>query len=272
MEQYILLTGGHSGIGLALTKMLLKPGNKIGLIIRDETRQQQVMSAFDAFPKTLVNDIDFFFADLSVQQQVRAVAQHIMDKWPRIDRLFNNAGVIAMKGDRKQSKQGNEWHFEINTLAPYLLTTELKPLLMNSADAKVVTTVTGGMGGRKLRTDQILDDNFSKGIGLYQQSKQAVMLLMNDLADEMPGVEFLSVNPGTIKTRMSLGDKAPILLRFMARLFFSEPEMGGQRLYNAAYDARFSAENRVFLQNDKVVPIKHSLSAVDKTALLARIA
>jgi NAD(P)-dependent dehydrogenase (short-subunit alcohol dehydrogenase family) len=133
---------------------LLKPGNKLGLIIRSESRKQDVLTEFSEFPKALVDDIDFFFADLSDQEQVKSVAQQIGDKWPRIDPLFNNAAILG--GGRKISKQGNELHLEVNTLSPVLLTQELEPFLLNSADAKVITTVTGGNHSRQLSTDQLL--------------------------------------------------------------------------------------------------------------------
>ena len=105
-DMYILLTGGHTGLGLGVTKKLSKSGNKLGLIIRNDSRQQQVLSEFNDFSQELVGNIDFFYADLSDQQQVKSVAQEIKDKWPRIDRLFNNAAILD--SGRKQSKQNNE--------------------------------------------------------------------------------------------------------------------------------------------------------------------
>ncbi len=268
IEKYILLTGGHTGLGLGVTKKLLKPENKIGLIIRNESRKKASLSELNGFPQELIDHIDFFYADLSDQVQVRAVAQDIRDKWPRVDRLFNNAAVLV--SGRKNSKQGNELHLEVNALAPYLLTTELKPLLLNSADAVVITTVTDGMHRRKLRTDQILNHDYKWSMILYAQSKQAAMLLMNDLAKSWQGVRFLAVNPGQNKTKMTTVD-SPGILKYLARLFFSEPEVGSQRIYNAAFDERFTAENGVYIAGDKVVAVKYGLSVQDKEALLAGI-
>ena len=201
---------------------------------------------------------------------MRAAAQAVAAPWPRLDRLFNNAAVLDY-GNRRTSKQGNEWHLEVNVLAPILLTQMLKPLLENSADAKVITTVTTGMAKRKLRTDQILNETYKSGMTLYIQSKQAVLLLMNDLAQRMPTVRFLSVNPGENKTNMTQESNMPGLMKLLVRFFFNEPDVGSQRIYNAAFDARFSAENRVYITGDKVVAIKHGITAADKAALLAGI-
>ncbi|MEM7802365.1 MAG: SDR family NAD(P)-dependent oxidoreductase [Chloroflexota bacterium] len=268
-EQYILLTGGHSGIGLGVTKKLLQPGNRLGLIIRSEARKQQVRSAFNPFPADLVEAIDFFYADLSDQAQIKRVAREINEKWPHIDRLFNNAAVLG--SGRQTSKQGNELHLEVNALAPYLLTSELRPLLLNSDDAKVITTVTTGMANRKLRTDQILNAGYKRGPMLYMQSKQAVLLLMNELAADMQGVRFLAVDPGPNKTSMTTGDGAPGIMKFIARLFFNDPEVGTQRIYDAGFDSRFADANGVYITGDKIVDIKNGLTGQDKKALLAGI-
>lgn len=270
-EQYILLTGGHTGLGLGVTQKLLKPGNKVGLIIRSEARKQQTLSAFDGFPNELIDKIDFFYADLSDQAQVRAVAREIAKKWPRIDRLFNNAAIFDPRNERHTSKQGNEMHLEINVFAPLLLTRGLQSLLENSAEPKVITTVTSGMGRRKLRTDQILDENYKRGASLYMQSKQAIYHLMNDLAQEMPTVKFVAVDPGPNKTKMTKQDSLPGLMKLVVRLFFNEPEVGTQRIYDAGFDARFAAENRIYITGDKIVPIKHGMMEQEKQALLAGI-
>lgn len=270
-DMYILLTGGHTGLGLGVTKKLLKAGNKIGLIIRNETRKQQTISEFDTLPKEFVDDIDFFYADLSDQVQVKTVVQEILEKWPRIDRLFNNAAILDPRNERQVSKQGNERHLEINVLAPLLLTRGLQPLLENSADAKVITTVTTGMGRRKLRVDQILNLNYKRGGTLYMQSKQAVYHLMNDLSQEMPTVKFIAVDPGPNRTKMAQQNSMPTIMRLAVRFFFNDPKIGTQRIYDAGFDERFSAENRVYITGDKVVTVKHGMTAQDKRALLAGI-
>lgn len=270
MTRYTILTGGHSGIGLGVTKKLLTPDNKLGLIVRSAARKEDFLSEVAEFDRELVDSIDFFFADLSDQAQVRSAAHDIKSKWQTVDRLFNNAGIVSP--GRKTSKQGNELHLEINTLAPVLLTQELKPLLINSDNAKVITTVTGGMGSRQLRTAKIFDDNYS-GMGLYAQSKQAVMLLMNDMANDesWQGVKFLSVNPGANKTKMAKSPDTPLFIRMISTVFFHEPSVGAQRLYNAAFDERFANTTAAFLNNDKIINIKHGLSKEDKAKLLAAI-
>ncbi|MEM8861058.1 MAG: SDR family NAD(P)-dependent oxidoreductase [Chloroflexota bacterium] len=267
---YVLLTGGHTGLGLGVTKKLLKVGNKIGLIVRSESRKNQTIGEFSDFPKELVDNIDFFYADLSDQAQVKRVAAEISEKWPRIDRLFNNAAVVGgpEKG-RNMSKQGNEWHYEINTLAPYILTTELKPLLENSEAAVVITTVTGGMHSRALSTDQIFDEKNGATMSLYAQSKTAIMLLLNDFADQWDGVKFVTVNPGANKTKMTQSGSTPWIIRNVLSLFFNDPSVGTQRIYNGGFDSKIKENNPIYLDRDKIREIQVDLSAAQKTQLLS---
>lgn len=264
----IIITGGHSGIGLELTKKLLTNGHRIGLIVRNENRKNSLSEVLDT------SKIDFFYADLSVQSEVLSVAYDIKSKWEQIDLLFNNAGIAIMKGARKTSKQGNELHFEINTLASFLLTQELKPLLLKSDDAKVITTVTQGLNRLQLKTENIFDDGYSSGMHLYSQSKLAVMLLMNDLANQQSwqGVNFLSVHPGNNKTNITQSkENMPAFIKLMVSLFFKSPDFGAQRLYNAAYDEKLQNKNAVYLFNDKVVDMKHGLTPENKNKILSAI-
>ena len=76
----ILITGGHSGIGLELSKLLLQEGHKLGLILRNEAKKQDAINALGT-PST----IDFFYADLSNQTEVKKVAEDISTSWAQVD-------------------------------------------------------------------------------------------------------------------------------------------------------------------------------------------
>ena len=68
----ILITGGHTGIGLELTKKLLIGKHKIGLILRNRERKNNL-------PKNMnTENIDFFFADLSDQKSIVDIADEII--------------------------------------------------------------------------------------------------------------------------------------------------------------------------------------------------
>ncbi|MGV8896240.1 MAG: SDR family NAD(P)-dependent oxidoreductase [Rhodoglobus sp.] len=208
----------------------------------------------------------FFYADLSDQAQVRAVAAGIATTWPRIDRLFNNAGILTSSG--RSSTHGNELHYEINTLAPVILTRELKPLLLTSDDAKVINTGTGGMQRNKLNVGPLVGTATQAGMLTYMQSKQAAMLLLNDMTESWPGVTFVTVEPGSRKTDMTRNGDAPaIITKFLSR-FFGDPAVGSQRIYDAGFDPRFADADAVYISHNAVRPVKHGMTGEQKRALL----
>lgn len=265
---YVLITGGHTGVGLGVTKELLVPGNKIGLIIRSESRKEEVITEFKEFSKELVDGIDFFYADLGDQTQVKAVAAEVRAAWPRIDRLFNNAGILTETG--KKSVQGNELHLEINALSPYILTQELKPLLLNAAAAKVISTGTDRMHRRKLDIAPLMGTTKKRALYTYYQSKQAMMMLMNDMAASWEVVDFLTVNPGPNKTGMTTGSEAPAILKFISR-FFPDPSVGSKLIYKAGFSSKFAQSNAVYITGNNVASIKSRMTDREKQALLAGI-
>ena len=274
MQNYIIITGGHTGIGLGLTNKLLTAENKLGLILRNEDRKEEFLSAIGTEDTNLFKNIDFFFADLSDQEQVRSVGRQIATKWERVDRLFNNAGIAIMTRQRKTSKQGNELHLEINTLAPLLLTEELKPLLIKAPSSRVVTTVTERLQKSKLDTTKIFNENFKSGMQLYLQSKLATLQVMNDLAkeDSWQKVKFICVHPGNNKTNMTQSEEnMPGFIRFMVRLFFKDASFGSERLYNAGFELEFAGKSGIYLQNDKILSPKYELSKEDKHVIKAAV-
>ena len=100
----ILLTGGHSGMGLELTKILKNEGHKIGLILRNEKRKNDAIKELGHSPQ-----IDYFFADLAKRNEIESVVLDIAKAWPKVDGLFNNAGVLMDK--LYFSDYGNELQF-----------------------------------------------------------------------------------------------------------------------------------------------------------------
>lgn len=253
---HILITGGHSGIGLELTKRLLAEGHDIGLIVRTEKRVKDALEEIEQSEK-----LDFFIADLSKRQNLLNVADQIKAKWPLIDGVFHNAGVLLDKA--YYSEQGNEMHFEVNSLAPYFLSVELKPWLDKADHPFIVNTATDAMHRQKPMDipDLKKPRKFVKLIGSYMRSKYAMVLLMNHLAKEWPNVRIASVAPGAIKTKMTAGAGMPFFLVPIRNLFFSSPEAGADKLYQAAFDKQFANSSGIYLLKGKVRPIRHQLNA-----------
>lgn len=266
--KHILITGGHSGIGYELTRMLLREENThIGLVIRSKERQS-------GLPAELLDaaNIDFFYADLSEQASILALAQDVKTRWQRLDVLFNNAGVLL--DDFYTSKQGNEMHLEVNTLAPYKLTLELLPLLDQSGNPVIVNTVTGGLNNKKsLNLKAFTSETpFRKLFGAYLESKFSLTLLSEDLARTHPKIRILNVDPGPNKTKMTTGSAMPKWLVPIRNLLFPKPTKGASLLFKAAFDEKHKQEKSAYLRSNKKTNLKYHLSESDKASLLSGFA
>lgn len=262
MKNY-LITGGHSGLGLALTQKLLAEGHHIGLIVRSEKRKTEAQKLFDANQMP-----DIFVADLSKRDQIETVAQEIQTQWEHLDGIFNNAGLLLDK--LYYSDYGNELQLEVNAISPYLLTKALKPLLDKSPAPLVVNTATGGLEGK----DSIdiagfkKPQKFTKLLGSYMDSKLMMVLLMNHLDKEWENVRFVSVNPGAVKTKMTSGSGMPGWLVPIRNLFFLSPERGGQSLYNAAFNEKYQGSG-IYINGGKMRPMKYTINEGEINQLLA---
>ncbi len=259
----IIITGGHTGMGLELTKELLAEGHQIGLIVRSESRVNDAKKALEN-----TANLQFFVADLGKRNEIQAVAEAIKNKWNIVDGIFNNAGVLLDKA--YYSEQGNEMHFEINTLTPYYLVTSLKSLLDNSENAFVVNTATSGLNNQKSLNIKELKrpTKFVKLIGSYMHSKLALVLMMNYLAKQWSNIRFINVAPGSVKTKMTSGEGMPFLLKPIRNLFFSSPEKGAEKIYKAAFDEKFSDKSGIYV-NGNIKPIQFELSESEFEEILS---
>ena len=205
-KKTILITGASSGIGKETAMTLAKQGHQLIIHGRDPEKTKAV---FDEIVKTTGNqDIEMLTADLSLMAEVKAFADKIIAKHDHLDVLINNAG--GQFGEtRLVTSEGHERTFAINTLAPFLLTKLLLPLLEKSASARVVTVSSASyqQGGDVPWDDIELERHYSltKSYGL---SKRYVWWLMRQFAVELEirGVKNVTVNtcePGSAKTDLA---------------------------------------------------------------------
>jgi NAD(P)-dependent dehydrogenase (short-subunit alcohol dehydrogenase family) len=270
MEKQIIITGGYSGIGVELSKILLKQGHKLGLIVRNENSKNSFLQKNPEFETIKV---DFFLADLSIQERVVQVVNEILGNWHKVDILFNYAGLLLDK--KKYSYQQNELHYEINTLAPFLLANKLKPALLNSENPLIVNTVTDGLHYMKtIDINELIDPvKFRKLFGSYMQSKLALALLMQDLSGEWikNKIRIINVSPGGNKTKLSAGKGMPGWMLPFRKLLYKKPEYGARLLYYAAFKENFEDKTGIYLQKNKIKKLRIVLSKEQKNELLGGI-
>lgn len=260
---YFIITGGHTGMGLELTKLLLSEGHQLGLIVRSEARKKTTQSLFKK-----ENSVSVFVADLAKRDEIERVAAEIKNRWPKIDGLFNNAGVLLDK--LYYSDYGNELQLEVNAISPYLLTKALKPLLDKADRPVVVNTATAGLHNKKSMDVAAFKQpqKFTKLLGSYIDSKLTLVQLMNYLDEQWDGVRIVNVDPGAIKTKMTSGDGMPFWLRPIRNLFFKSPETGARNIYDAAFNVK-SSESGIYVTGGQVKPLRFKMSTKEVDQLLS---
>ena len=203
ISKTLLITGATDGIGFLTSKLILKQGHHVLIHGRNPKKVNICVGQLSKFGM-----VEGFIADFSNMDAVRLLSRQILYKHNKIDVLINNAGVL--KTDKAITKEGFDTRFAVNTIAPFLLTNELLPLV--SQQGRVINVASAA------QAPVDLDALLGKFSGLsdmeaYAQSKLAMImfsLAMSKSINEKNTV-FVSVNPGSLlgtkMVRQSFGIK-----------------------------------------------------------------
>ena len=143
----ILVTGTTEGLGYETARMLATGTTTVIVHARSSEEGEH---AYDRLIGSGVDErrLQPAIADFADLRQVAEMASAIAERYPRIDVLVNNAGTAGV-GGRTITKDGHEKVFQINYLAPYLLTQLLEDALAASPVSRVVNVSSSlHRGGR----------------------------------------------------------------------------------------------------------------------------
>ena len=174
----VLVTGATDGLGRVVARDLASRGLDVLVHGRDEARAAAVAEEVGAAGVHL--------ADFSSLAAVRALA----DALPRVDVLVNNAGLISE--ERQATGDGLELTFQVNHLAPFLLTTRL---LERDPPLRVVHVASAGQQ-RPDFDDLMLERGYDEWRA-YRQSKLAQIMFSFESARRFPDVESVALHPAT---------------------------------------------------------------------------
>ena len=231
----VLVTGGTSGIGKATAIGLAALGARVGITGRDPARTEAAAAGIRATPGSPA--VDAFAADMSVQAGVRRLAAQVLDTYPRLDVLVNNAG--GFWAHRHVTADGLERTFALNHLAPFLLTSLLLDRLTASAPARIVTVSSGAHARGRIDFDDLQGERNYSGQRAYSQSKLASVMFTYELARRLEGtgVTATVLHPGVVRTSFGAEDQAAhmaVMIR-VARLVMKTPAQGaGTSIYLAS--------------------------------------
>jgi NAD(P)-dependent dehydrogenase (short-subunit alcohol dehydrogenase family) len=176
-----IVTGSNRGIGLALVTLLKQRGDEVVAACRKSSKE------LDALGVKVVTGVE-----VTRPEGIAVLASAVEGR--KVALLINNAGILRSSGSLPElDARSIREQFEVNALAPLLLTSALLPNL--EAGSKVAL-ITSRMGS--------IDDNGSGGSYGYRMSKAALNMAGKSMAVDLKGrgVAVAILHPGMVRTEM----------------------------------------------------------------------
>jgi NAD(P)-dependent dehydrogenase (short-subunit alcohol dehydrogenase family) len=234
----VVVTGASSGIGAAAARRFAERGATVAVVGRSPDKTAAVAAAIGG---------QAHLADYGRLDDVRGLAQELLNRYPRIDVLANNAGGTF--ASRKVSADGHELTFQVNHLAPFLLTSLLLDRLAEAPEgARVVNTASMGYRFGRLDLDD-LDGTRRRYSSqrYYGAAKLATVVFTRELARRMQGtgVTASAFHPGFVASDIGRDSAATRLLMGspLAKAVFSTPDKGAEPLLHLATHSDAQAIN-----------------------------
>ena len=227
-----VVTGANRGIGKATAEGLARMGARVVLVVRRATDGEA--AAHDIGAATGNQSLEVCAADLSVQSQVRDVADVVASRHAAVHVLINNAAVASKR--RALSADGIELTVAVNHLAYFTLTLSLLDRLRAAAPARIVNVSSGSHLRERLDFGDLENANAYGGVKAYGRSKLMNVLFTFELARRLEGtgVTANALHPGVIGTRL-LVTYFPRLLQPVVSRVTGTPDQGAETvLYLAA--------------------------------------
>jgi NAD(P)-dependent dehydrogenase (short-subunit alcohol dehydrogenase family) len=220
-----LITGATDGIGKVTATALAGKGYAVVLAARNEAKAATV--AREIVASTGNRDVDYLTADLRSLAQLHRLAETFTVRYPRLDVLINNAGIIMPR--RALTEDGYETTFHVNYLAQFYLTQMLLDELEKSPQGRVINLSSSVYRAGKFDPDNLQSERRFSTLGAYAASKLCVLLFTIELAHRLgpTRVTANAVHPGIVRTPMMT--RAPGFFRaisYAALPFSLSPDEG----------------------------------------------
>lgn len=223
----VVITGASSGIGAAAARWFAESGATVAVVGRspDKTRAVARQIGGQAHP-----------ADYGRLDDVRRLAGDLLAAYERIDILANNAGAIFTA--RTISADGHEMTFQVNHLAPFLLTNLLLARLAAApGGARVINTASNAYRRARLNLDD-LDGASRPQQQAYPASKLATILFTRELPrrTQGTGITAAAFHPGLIRTDIGRDSRVfrVVMNSWLGRAVVPAPRRGAEPLLHLA--------------------------------------
>ena len=224
MPRTIVVTGASDGIGAASARQLQDAGERVVVVGRDPEKTRAVARRIGA---------PWHVADYSELSQVRDLAATLLESYPHIDVLANNAGGIF--GDRVVTADGAELTFQVNHLGAFLLTNLLMPRLVADSASVIQTSSVAARRLARFDIDDLQGERRYSVSAAYGNAKLANILFTKELQRRYgdAGINAVAFHPGAIASGFAAASRGGWGLVYnnpVMRRLLTSSEVGGSRL------------------------------------------
>lgn len=208
MKQIAVVTGGASGLGLAVVERMARKGLTVAIIDIVAENGEAVQSRL----REEGLDVHYWEADLTDQTRAKQVAEQIFDRLRGIHILVNAAGIIRRSPHVNVTDTELDNVLDINLNGTVYMCQAVQPYMIRSG------------GGAIVNFASMLAHYGSKNLLAYAASKGGVVTITKCLAVDWAefGIRVNAVSPGYIETALSAGaTKDPV---FRERILSRTPQ------------------------------------------------
>jgi retinol dehydrogenase 12 len=242
--QLAIVTGASSGIGRAASLELARREAHLVAIGRDRKRLEGLA---EEIRQVGGGRCSTERADFRSLREVEALGEHLAVAHPRVDVLVNNAGIVP--GKRELTADGFEATFQVNHLAPFLLTNRLLEPLRAAPTSRIIATSSAAHRGGRIDLDDLQGKRSWTRWGAYSASKLANVLFTRELARrvEVDGMIATCCHPGVIRTRLGRHTTGGFGIGWrLVRPLFRSPERGAKTIVYLSANPAPSQSGRYF--------------------------
>lgn len=134
-----LVTGGGSGIGFAMAKLLVDGGARVVITGRSQ-------ATLDTAVQELGGKAVAVRGDVAVLPDLDALAERVRAELGTVDALFVNAGIAALTPFGSTTEQAYDELFDVNVKGAFFTVQKLAPLLGTGAGVVLTTSVANAVG------------------------------------------------------------------------------------------------------------------------------
>ncbi len=182
----VVITGGSRGLGLVIARQLAAEGARLCLLARDEGELHRAGEELAAAGGEVLT----ISCDIRRRADVRAAIDTVLERWPAIDVLINNAGVIQVGPLEHMTTADFENAMATHFWGPLHLMFESVPSMRQRRFGRIVNIAS--IGGRIAVPH----------LAPYSASKFALVGLSDAVRTELEpyGIRVTTVSPGLMRT------------------------------------------------------------------------